>query len=208
MSYGASSGRTRRPRTQTQVTDAGAAFTEAIAGLFDVAVREEVILDEAAAPRRLAPHATAVSARIPLPGDPDEDLASGQLIVLFDPDGQEGWPGRYRVVVYVHADLELEIAADPLLGPVGWSWLTDALDGRNAGYRAPSGTVTRSISESFGGKSDDERVITFELRASWSPADDDPAAELPRHVGAFTDVVCAAAGLPPAGVSNLRPSRS
>lgn len=181
------------------------AFAAATAGLFDVAVRDEVVLDEAAAPRRLAPHATAIAARVPDPAAPDDDLASGQLIVLYDPDGQEGWSGTYRVVVYVHADLELEIAADPLLGPVGWSWLTDALDGRDAGYRAPSGTVTRSISESFGGKSDDERVITFELRASWSPADDDPAAELPRHVGAFTDVVCAAAGLPPAGVSNLRP---
>ena len=183
-------------------------FRLAVADLFTVAVREEVILAEAAAPRRLAPYATAVSARVPGLEDPDDDVASGQLIVLFDPDGQDGWPGRFRVVVYVHADVELEIAADPLLGPVGWSWLTDALDGRDAGYRAPSGTVTRSISESFGGKSDDERVVTFELRASWSPVDDDPAAELPRHVGAFTDVVCAAAGLPPAGVTNLRPGRA
>lgn len=183
-------------------------FRHAVADLFTVAVHEEIILGDAAAPRRLAPYATAVSARVPGRDDPDDDVASGQLIVLFDPDGQEGWPGHFRVVVYVHADVELEIAADPLLGPVGWSWLTDALDGRDAGYRAPSGTVTRSISESFGGKSDDERVITFELRASWSPVDDDPAAELPRHVGAFTDVVCAAAGLPPAGVTNLRPGRA
>lgn len=205
MSPGSTSGRVPRPRKRPQTTEPGRAFAAATAGLFDVAVRDEVILDEAAAPRRLAPYATAIAARIPDPAAPDDDLASGQLIVLYDPDGQEGWSGTYRVVVYVHADLELEIAADPLLGPVGWSWLTDALDGRDAGYRAPSGTVTRSISESFGGKSDDERVITFELRASWSPADDDPAAELPRHAGAFTDVVCAAAGLPPAGVSNLRP---
>lgn len=197
------------PSSRSRVIDpAEDTFRAAVAGLFAIDVRDEVILTAAPAPRRLAPYATAVSARIPGETDPEDDAASGQLIVLFDPEGQEGWPGLFRVVVYVHADLELEIAADPLLGPVGWSWLTDALDGRHAGYRAPSGTVTRSISESFGGKSDDERVVTFELRASWSPVDDDPAAELPRHVGAFTDVVCAAAGLPPAGVTNLRPGRA
>jgi len=182
------------------------AFQRATASLLAVPVRAEVILEETAAPRRLAPYATALSGRIPRETDPDDDIASGQLIVLFDPDGQQSWPGTFRIVVYIHADMELEIAADPMLGPVGWSWLTDAMDARSAGYLAPSGTVTRSISESFGGKSEDERIVTFELRASWTPQVAD-ADELGVHVGAFVDVLSAAAGLPPVGVTSLHGSR-
>ena len=32
-----------------------------------------------------------------------------------------------RVVAYVRAELDAELADDPLLPTVGWSWLTDAL---------------------------------------------------------------------------------
>ena len=58
-------------------------------------------------------------------------------MLLYDPAGQDGWTGTFRVVVQVHADVEEEMAADPLLGEVGWSWLTDALDLHAPGYAAP-----------------------------------------------------------------------
>ena len=65
------------------------------------------------------------------------------------------------------------MAADPLLGEVGWSWLTEALDLHAPGYCAPSGTVTRVITEGFGSKDGEPPATGFELRASWCPAGPD-----------------------------------
>ena len=92
-------------------------------------------------------------------------------MLLYDPAGQDGWTGTFRVVVQVQADVEEEMAADPLLGEVGWSWLTDALDLHAPGYAAP---------ERHGHPGHHRRVrrqvrrapsTGFELRASWCPAD-------------------------------------
>jgi hypothetical protein len=142
-------------------------------------------------------------------------------VLLYDPDGQRGWVGPLRVIIYIRADLEPEIAADPMLGEVAWSWLTEALDARTSGYAAPSGTVTRVVTEGFGAKREDPQATGFELRASWSPVgmaslppgQDGPAdaesaqAGLDGHLAAWCGALCAAAGLPPlvAGVTALRP---
>ncbi|MCW2930156.1 MAG: enoyl-CoA hydratase, partial [Actinomycetia bacterium] len=77
---------------------------------------------------------------------------------------------------------------------VGWSWLTEALELHAPGYTAPSGTVTRVITEGFGAKSDELPATGFELRASWSPPED---TDLGVNVAAWCDLLAAAAGLPP-----------
>lgn len=159
--------------------------------------RQELVLEDMPAPQRLAPYAAAVMATVYR--EDGSELAVGRLIVLYDPEGQRGWHGDYRLVAYVRADLEPEIAADPLIGPVGWSWLTEALDTHDAGYRAASGTITRAVSESFGDKGAEPATTELELRASWSPTDEDVRP----HVGAWCDLLCQAAGLPPAGVTSL-----
>ena len=64
------------------------------------------------------------------------EAGTARLMLLHDPAGQDGWTGTFRVVVQVHADVEEEMAADPMLGEVGWSWLTDALDLHAPGYLA------------------------------------------------------------------------
>src|SRR5487761_1781203 len=182
-------------------------------------LRPQVTFEDVPAPRRLAPHAAAIAATVRGAGNDEQpDVAWGRLVLLYDPDGQPGWGGQFRVVVYIRADVEPEIAADPLLGTVGWSWLTEALDARAAGYAVPSGTVTRVVTEGFGGKQDEPPATGLELRASWSPAGPPPAAAgapahsltppppaLAGHVAAWCDALCAAAGLPPAaaGVSAL-----
>ena len=159
--------------------------------------RSELVIEDMPAPQRLAPYASAIMATVYR--DDDSELGVGRLILLYDPEGQRGWHGDFRVVAYVRADLEPEIAADPLIGPVGWSWLTEALDLHGAGYRAASGTITRAVSESFGDKNDDPETTELELRASWSPTDGDMTG----HISAWCDVLCLAAGLPPAGVTSL-----
>jgi hypothetical protein len=141
----------------------------------------------------------------------DDEIASGRLILLYDPAGQTGWAGPLRVIAYIHADLDPDIAEDPLIGQVGWTWLTEALGNHTAGYAEPSGTVTTVITEGFGAKESEAAVTGFELRASWSPALPDPAPELgpeilDGHLTAWCDALCTAAGLPPLteGVTALR----
>jgi hypothetical protein len=217
-----------------------AAFRSAVAALEagmaeQRRVRPELAFESQPPPRRLAPYAVAFGAAVhePDPGhgpaggarpgtgdDADTEIGRGSFVLLFDPAGQAGWAGPFRIVAYVRADLEPEIAADPLIGQVGWSWLTEALEARTAGYRQISGTVTRVVTEGFGVKQTEPVVTGFELRASWSPGGVAPGSgqaaarssspvpsDLDGHVAAWCDALGAAAGLPPlpAGVSALRP---
>jgi Protein of unknown function (DUF3000) len=169
------------------------------------------VFEDVAAPKRLAPYAAAIAATVQRDGT---DVAWGRLVLLYDPDGQRGWDGVFRLVAYVRADVEPEIAADPLLGEVGWSWLSEALDTHVPGYAVPSGTVTRVITEGFGAKRDERLLTEFELRASWSPASpagigpgdgaDLDELDLPAHITAWCDCMSAAAGLEPPGTRALR----
>jgi hypothetical protein len=142
--------------------------------------------------------------------DAEAEIGWGKFVLLFDAAGQQGWDGKYRIIGYVRAELEPEMAADPLINAVGWSWLSEALDVRSSGYRKISGTVTTVVTQGFGGKQDEPTATGFELRASWSPLlADGISAELDGHVAAWCDVICMAVGLPPLapGVAALRPQR-
>jgi hypothetical protein len=175
--------------------------------------RPELTFEGEPPPRRLAPYATAVAATVAdadQAGADDADIASGRFILLYDPAGQPGWDARFRVIAYVRAELEPEMAADPLISEVGWSWLTEALDTSDAGYLNISGTVTTEVTQGFGGKQDEPMATGFELRASWSPAADASGeTRLDGHLAAWCAVICAAACLPPSppGVTTLRPPR-
>ena len=168
-------------------------------------LRPEITFSSEPPPRRLAPHAAAVGATVEVAGT---EIGWGRFVLLYDPAGQDGWAGPFRVIAYVRAALEPEIAADPLVGQVGWSWLTEALEARSAGYAAPSGTVTRVVTEGFGTKQNEPLATEFEMRASWSPVTAEGCkSELDRHLEAWVDTLCQAAGLPPLphGVTQLRP---
>jgi hypothetical protein len=189
----------REPNSGDPVFDAAVAALEE--GRDAVASgRDDLEFEGWPAPKRLAPHAVALAATAFRDG---EEAGEGKLMLLYDPAGQDGWTGTFRIVIQVQADVEEEMAADPLLGEVGWSWLTDALDLHAPGYAAPSGTVTRVITEGYGAKSDDPPATGFELRASWCPADDgdgdEIAAEIGGAVAAWCELLAAAAGLPAAG---------
>jgi hypothetical protein len=122
-------------------------FTRAVGELRAVSAREEIALEEVPAPKRLAPFAYAVGATVLRHA---EEVATGRLILLHDPDGHEAWTGTLRLVTYVTAELEPDLAADQLLPAVGWSWLTDALDAQGATYTAIGGTITQTVSTPFG----------------------------------------------------------
>ena len=198
-----------------------AAAVAAFAAGRDAQSERDLLFEDVPAPKRLAPYATAIAATVQRDG---ADVAWGRLVLLYDPGGQEGWDGVFRLVAYIRAEVEPEIAADPLLGEVGWSWLCEALDAHVPGYAVPSGTVTRVITEGFGAKRDELPLTGFELRASWSPAGpagaagrkgsardngasggDLTALDLSAHIAAWCDCLSAAAGLEPQGTRALRP---
>src|SRR4051794_41855624 len=96
----------------------------------------------------------------------DDDLADGRLIVLHDPAGQEVWEGTTRCVAYVQAEVDVEIASDPMLPSVGGSWLLDALEAAGAEHTAAGRTVTRTTSERFGALAAHPPGAEGEVRAS------------------------------------------
>jgi hypothetical protein len=178
---------------------APAAFRRAVRSLQRTSVRSEVRLEPIRPPQRLAPWTYAISADVRAP-DADE-LATGRLVLLYDPDGVEAWDGVLRLVAFVTAELEPDIAGDPLLPEVGWSWLIDALLERHADHTAAGGTVTQTTSTRFGDLHGPRTTVALELRGSWTANTDD----IGPHLLAFADVLCATAGLPPEGVTILKP---
>jgi len=162
----------RDQAARDQADGAAATFRAAIAevesGLALVrGLRPELTFEQEPAPRKLAPYAASVTVTV---CEADGDVGWGRFVLLYDPVGQRGWGGPFRIIGQIRVDLEPEIAADPLVGEVGWSWLTEALDARAVGYQHASGTVTRVVTEGFGAKQDEPLMTEFELRASWSPA--------------------------------------
>jgi hypothetical protein len=129
-------------------------FSRALKDLHRVRLRPEIRLTEVPAPQRIAPYAVALTADVVDPRDTDDDLASGRFVLLHDPSSPEPWGGQWRAVTFARAELEPELATDPVLGEVGWSWLIDALAIRGVEYTAEAGTVTRVVSQSFAGLAD------------------------------------------------------
>lgn len=174
-----------------------AAFAEAIASLHAARVRPEIRLAEAPAPQRVAPAAVALTAEVFPVAGAENELATGRFVLLHDPSRPEPWEGAWRIVTFARAELEPEVAADPVFAGVGWAWLLDALQGRSVTFRAEAGTVTRVVSESFGTLADRAASVDLEIRASWSPSGTGNAAEIGAHLLAWTDLLCMIAGLPP-----------
>ncbi|MBC7310770.1 MAG: DUF3000 domain-containing protein [Actinomycetales bacterium] len=176
-------------------TGAGSAeFAAALVDLRAAALRPEIKVTEVPAPSRIAPYAVALTADVLQTAHDEEALATGRFVLLHDPSEPEPWGGSWRAVTYARAELEPEMATDPVLGDVGWSWLIDALDAHSVEYIAEAGTVTRVVSESYAGLSDRPASVEMEIRASWTPVH---AKEIGRHLQAWTDVLCAIGGLPP-----------
>lgn len=184
-----------------RVADAPEEFQRAVASLRAPRLRPEVSVSDMPAPRRLAPHAAALSGTVRID---DEDTALGRLILLYDPDDTRDWPGPFRVVAYAGAELESEIATDPLIGQVCWTWLTEALSTNGAGYHALSGTVTRATTEGFGTKAGQPTSTELELRASWTPTGKDMSG----HLAAWLELLSSLAGLPPVDVTDITPRRT
>lgn len=167
-------------------------FVTALLSLRDAPRNREVELEEVPPPRALAPWTAALALRT-VREDHEQPLASGRLVVLHDPDGQLGWNGTFRVVAQMRAQIDPEMGGDPMLGEGVWSWARDSLDDAGAGYHDLTGTVTRELSESFGGLHLRGATLHVELRASWTPE----TPQLGEHLRAWSDLLCRTSGITP-----------
>jgi hypothetical protein len=176
------------------------AFRSAVDALRSARLRPELEVEPTRPPQRLAPHSYALEVAVV---DGDDDLADGRLVLLHDPSGHDAWQGDFRLVTLVRAELEPEMAADPLLPEVCWSWLTGALDARGLSYGEAGGTVTRAGSHYFGALGARRPATQIEIRASWTPREEH--GEVPdtaAHLAAWGDLLCQLAGLPPSDTTD------
>jgi hypothetical protein len=174
------------------------AFEQLVEDVRRAPLRSEVTTEEVPAPMRLAPYSLVVAAEV-LEGE--DDLSNGRLVLLFDPESVQAWGGTTRLVTFAKARVEPDLALDPLLTQVGWTWLLDCLSERKVTAHEISGTVTRTSSESYGGINNHLLPGTIEIRASWTVKEN-----LGLHVAAWGDLLCQAAGLQPipAGMTNIK----
>lgn len=168
-------------------------FANALAELAEAPWRPELVIGPLPAPQKIAPFATAKSADVVVG---DEELASGRLILLHDPAGNSSWDGDFRFVTFAHAEVDADMANDPLLAEVAWSWLIESLDRQGCDYVAPGGTVTAVQSTSFGSMATEPGRAEVEIRASWTPVLDRNPHITP-HLIAWSELLCTTAGLPP-----------
>jgi hypothetical protein len=185
-------------------------FNQLVELLRTVTPRDEIVLEEVPAPQKLATYAFAFTADVSngLIGDEEDELASGRFVILHEPGGQDTWEGEFRAVTFLRADVDVAMQEDPLLPEVGWSWLLDSLSDAGCEFNAPSGTVTRVSSASFGKLSPRSDESEIEIRASWSPIITEPSQMLD-HVLAWCNLIGEVSGLPPVeeGVASIAAAR-
>ena len=186
------------------------AFERLVDQLRTFTPRAEVSLIEVPAPQKLATFAFAFSADVSngLLADEENEIANGRFVLLHEPGGQATWDGEFRCVTFVSADVDPIMQEDPLLPEVGWSWFLESLESNQCLFNAPSGTVTRVSSASFGKLSPRNDDAEIEIRASWTPIINEPQ-ELMKHIESWCNLISEVAGLPPVpeGVSAISSAR-
>lgn len=167
-------------------------FRTALLSLRETTIHHGLLIEEIPAPTGLAPY-TAALALHTHQHNHDTPLASARFVILHDTHTRADWQSTFRLVAYMRTQIDPEMSADPLLAEAIWHLAHDCFDEAGAGYRHLTGTVTREISESFGGLTLTDTNEYLELRASWTPA----TPYLGEHLTAWTTLLARASGLSP-----------
>ncbi len=148
-------------------------------------------VQEVPAPPRLAPFSVAIKVHTDTPED-EIPSATSTLVVLYDPSQRDIWGGDFRVVGHLRAHIDQEMSNDPILGEFLWTALLDRLNNEVDDFSGVLGTVTRELSQTFGGLTLRGSTLNVELRCSWSTDD----TNLDQHLFAWCKYVLESAGLP------------
>jgi len=167
-------------------------FIKALESLRLAQVPPSVTVEEVEAPRGVSQYSAAIDSRTLLMAD-GESVGTGSFVILYDQEQISLWGSPFRLVAGVRAQIDEEASTDPYLGQITWARLPEELDRAGAGYSNVSGTVTRTLSESFGGIELTRAKAHVELRCSWSPTSEDLAP----HMVAWLHLVSQMAGIRP-----------
>lgn len=181
-------------------------FAGALASAESAEFRTELDVTTIPSPEGIAPYSAAWSATVTPQARDNGDQGTSRLVLLYDPSAPEAWSGVWRIVCFAKAPLDQTMSEDPLLPDVAWSWLTDALEAHGASFDRAAGTASTIVSTGLGEMASDVKGAEMELRASWSPGNED----IKNHLEAWAEFVCMLAGFPPTpdGVATLRTSRT
>lgn len=169
-------------------------FTRALDAISAANIRQELVLRQIEAPRGLAKNAAAFSAEVEHDANhTHQSPGTGRFVLLWDDAPQDAWVGNFRIVCFVKSSLEVDIAGDERIADVALAWLSDALRNNRAVGESAAGTTTRIVSSGFGTLAAEPDHGELELRASWSPTDDNFAG----HFNAWQDLICVMAGFSP-----------
>lgn len=166
-------------------------FMEALESLRMTPRLSGIVLQEVPAPSRLAPFSIAIRAQTETDVD-EAPSASGTLVILFDPSQREIWGGNFRLVGHLRAQIDDEMSDDPLLGEFLWSTLLERLHQETRSFSNVLGTVTRELSQTFGGLTLRGATLNVELRCSWSTDD----TQMDQHLLGWSKYVLETAGFP------------
>lgn len=149
---------------QTATKEFIAALGTLRGALIDPALR----VYEIEAPRHLAPLAATVGVDT-YETSMDRPLAASTLTILWDSTKRYLWGTNFRIIGQLRLQIDAEQGWDPVFAEAVWAGLTNNLQQVNAPYLHLLGTVTRELSEAFGGLELKESPSNLEVRCSWSP---------------------------------------
>lgn len=173
-------------------------FVDALLSLRGATAHPSLTVSEAPAPTRLSPFAAAVQVDA-WSSDPEHPVGTSTLVILYDPAQQENWGGPFRLVGHARVQIDADQSTDPLLGEAIWHTLAQNLDEAGAGFERLVGSVTREITETFGGLDLQASALNADLRCSWSPVSED----LGEHLSGWNESLRQNCGLEPGGISPL-----
>jgi hypothetical protein len=169
---------------------APAQFSAAALSLSEPLLRAELITSQIPAPEKIAPWALAFAAQAPNPADTPMNRGVGRIVFLHDPEQFDTWGSNMRVIAYGKSPLESDLGIEEDVAHFWWEELIRALKNHGVQYSHEAGTVTKMTSTGMGSLANDPTASEVEIRASWSPQQDD----LGPHLAAWQDLIAAMAG--------------
>ena len=175
-------------------------FKLAAMGLKEAMLRSELETNEIPAPPKIAPFALAFSAQVPNPADTPMNRGVGRLVFLHNPEEFDTWGSNMRVIAYGKSPLENDLGMQEDAANYWWEWLMRALEFRGAKFSHEAGTITKMSSTGMGALATDKDHSEVEMRASWSPQEDN----LGPHFAAWQDLIAGMAGFEIGGEGVVR----
>lgn len=123
---------------------------------------------EIPSPTGLAPYSAALQLTSTSQAQ-NEAISTSTFVLLFDPTQEDIWGEPFRLVGHLRSQIDTQMGEDPILNELMWSDLQSSLDQYAPGATSVVGTVTKELSQAFGGLELNKCELHVNLRCSWTP---------------------------------------